>query len=79
MPTTLPAVTVTAPRPAPRLTARQTVRFFYLLARSRWLLRRLNAAHDRLDREGTDAASKALFAAAHRWLVAGATLRQPAS
>ncbi len=37
------------------------MRFFYLLARSRWLLRRLNAAHARLDREETDTASRTLF------------------
>ncbi len=67
MPTTLPAVPL-APRPVPRLSAGQTVRFFYLLARSRWLLRRLNAAHARRDREGTDTASRTLFEAAHRWL-----------
>lgn len=67
MPTTLPA-TPLAPRPVPRLSAGQTIRFFYLLARSRWLLRRLNAAHDRIEHDESDAASKALFAAAHRWL-----------
>ena len=67
MPTTLPAASP-APRPIPRLSLRQTVRFFYLLARSRWLLRRLNAAHDRIEHDKGDAASKALFAAARCWL-----------
>lgn len=81
MPTTLPAASP-APRPVPRLSLCQTVRFFYLLARSRWLLRRLNAAHDRIEHDKSDAASQALFAAAHRWLdcheeIGGLLGRQP--
>lgn len=63
MPTALPARTV-AP-PARRLSWPDTVRFFYLLARSRWLLSRLNAAHERVARHGDDAA---LLRAARRWL-----------
>lgn len=64
MPTALP----TSPRPVRRLSLRETVRFFYLLARTRWLLRRLEAAHERVRRLGDDAAGDELLRAAHRWL-----------
>jgi hypothetical protein len=64
MPTTLPPRTI----PAPTLTLGQTVRFFWLLGRSRWLHHRLEAAHRHLDRAKTDAAGDALLRAAERWL-----------
>lgn len=67
MPTTLPTVAAPA-RPVPRLTFRQTVLFFVLLGRTRWLLWRLNAAHARVRRLDTPKAGAALLAAAHRWL-----------
>lgn len=64
MPTALPS----SPRPARRLSWGETVRFFVLLARTRWLLWQLNAAHERVIRLGEDAAGDALLHAARRWL-----------
>ena len=64
MPTALP----TTPRPVRWLSWPDTVRFFYLLARARWLLSRLNAAHERVARLGDDTAGDALLLAARRWL-----------
>lgn len=64
MPTALP----TSPRPARRLSWGETARFFFLLARFRWLLRRMNAAHEWVARVGEDVAGDALLQAARRWL-----------
>lgn len=66
MPTTLP--TAALARPVPRLTEWQTARFFYLLARTRWLYWRMNAAHARATSLGPPEAGAAFLAAAHRWL-----------
>jgi hypothetical protein len=64
MPVSLPT---RSPR-AQRLSLPETIRFFVLLARSRWLLRRLNAAHERVSRLGDDAVGDALLLAARSWL-----------
>lgn len=68
MPTNLPTASPAPHRPVRRLTLRETVRFFVLLAWSRWLLRRLNVAHERVRCLGDDAAGDELLRAAHRWL-----------
>lgn len=64
MPTALPS----RPPPARRLSLLETVRFFGLLARVRWLDSRLHAAHRRVDRLGLDAAGAELLRLARRWL-----------
>lgn len=64
MPTDFPA----SPYPARRLSLPDTVRFFILLAKSHWLHRRLDAAHRRVGRFGTDVAGDGLLLAAERWL-----------
>lgn len=68
MPTNLPTASPAPHRPVRHLTLRETVRFFVLLAWSRWLLRRLKAAHERVRRLGDDAAGDELLSAAYRWL-----------
>ncbi|SDO51319.1 hypothetical protein SAMN05216360_12512 [Methylobacterium phyllostachyos] len=58
-----------------------TARFLILLVRVRWLNRRLEVAHARVERYGLDDAGPALLLTARRWLDAheamGALLRTP--
>ena len=51
-----------------RLTWPQTLQFFALLARVRWLDRRMYASHRLVDRLGEDVAGDELLKLAHRWL-----------
>lgn len=66
MPTALP----TRPAPERRLSWPQTIRFLGLVARLRWLDRRLHAAHRRVDRLGPDLAGDELLRLTRRWLAA---------
>ena len=67
MPTALPTRTETATA-AQRLSWPDTARFLILLARVRWLNRRLEAAHRRVKRYGLDVAGLDLVITARRWL-----------
>lgn len=61
MPTALPI-------PERRLSWAETVRFLGLVARVRWLDRRLHTAHARVDRLGLDVGGDHLLRLARRWL-----------
>ena len=67
MPTALPTRTEIAAA-AQRLSWPDTARFLILLARVRWLNRRLEAAHRRVERYGLDVAGLDLVITARRWL-----------
>ena len=67
MPTALPKRPEIAVA-AQRLSWRDTIRFVILLARVRWLNRRLEAAHRRVECHGLDIAEPDLVIAARRWL-----------
>jgi hypothetical protein len=64
MPTILPRRT----GPERRLSWAETIWFFCLIARVRWLDRRLHAACRDLDRLGLDVAGAQLLDIAYRWL-----------
>ncbi|MGH1592394.1 hypothetical protein ACRBEV_33285 (plasmid) [Methylobacterium phyllosphaerae] len=65
MPTMLPR----RAGPERRLSWPETVRFFCLIARVRWLDRRLHATYRQVDRLGFDVAGAQLLDVAYRWLV----------
>jgi hypothetical protein len=53
-----------------RLSWLDTARFAVLLLRVRWLNRSLEAAHQRVERDGLDAAGATLVLTARRWMAA---------
>ena len=69
MPTALP-ISSRLVAAVQRLSWLKTARLVGLLLRVRWLNRRLEAAHRRLERDGLDAASPALLLTVRRWMEA---------